>query len=117
MKGVVPGILLALAVASCGRDERMDLGGETGAPAGSTTYSVRGEVAAPGDRPWKEGITLSVAIGSAGGLTSAADGENVNLVRMQHVTIHDLGRITAGEATDTPLMAGDVITVPRRFER
>jgi protein involved in polysaccharide export with SLBB domain len=117
MKGVLLGILFGLAVASCARGREDVSGGQASIPAQPDRYAVRGEVAEPGDRPWTAGITLSAAIEKAGGLTPSAAAMNVNLVRMQHVTIHDLGRIRAGEATDTPLMAGDVITVPRRLER
>lgn len=116
MRRAVLVLLAGVVLASCGRSgsEGPDAPGRNAAP---TTYAVRGEVAAPGEWPWERGITLSAAIERAGGLTPSAAGEHVNLVRMKLVTLHDLGRIRAGQEADTPLMAGDVVSVPRRLER
>jgi protein involved in polysaccharide export with SLBB domain len=116
MRRAVLVFLFGVALASCGRgrSEGPDGPGRDAAP---TTYAVRGEVAAPGEWPWERGITLSAAIDRAGGLTPSAAGEHVNLVRMNLVTLHDLGRIRAGQAPDTPLLAGDVVSIPRRLEK
>ena len=116
MRRAVLVFLVGFALASCGRggSEVSDAPGRDAAPA---TYAVRGEVAAPGEWPWERGVTLSAAIERAGGLTPSAAGEHVNLVRMKLVTLHDLGRIRTGQETDTPLMAGDVVSVPRRLEK
>jgi protein involved in polysaccharide export with SLBB domain len=111
MKAVLCVLLVCMTVLSCSSDD----GGSPGeAP---TTYAVNGEVKAPGDQGWKEGVTLSAAIQNAGGITDKAMADSINLIRMKQVTIHDLNKIASGEATDTPLMAGDVILVPRVLER
>jgi hypothetical protein len=116
MRRAVLVFLVGVALASCGRGRPAGPDGP-GRDAAPTTCAVRGEVAAPGEWPWERGITLSTAIERAGGLTSSAAGEHVNLVRRKLVTLHDLGLIRAGQAPDTPLVAGDVVSVPRRLER
>lgn len=116
MRRAVLVFLVGVALASCKRSGSEGPAGAGRDPA-PTTYAVRGEVAAPGEWTWERGVTLSAAIDRAGGLTPSAAGEHVNLVRMKLVTLHDLGLIRAGQAPDTPLMAGDVVSVPRKLEK
>jgi hypothetical protein len=116
MKCLVFVFVACALVISCSGDGTSEAGnGEKGGEA--TTVTVNGEVESPATFEWAEGMTLSEAIARAGGPTEKADAESVNLVRMKHVTIHDLARIKSGEETDTPLMRGDVISVPAKLER
>jgi protein involved in polysaccharide export with SLBB domain len=117
VKTVACGILLCMAAGSCARNDGGTPGREVSVVPASKTHVVNGEVKAPGEQEWKEGITLSAAIEKAGGVTDKAKADSINLVRMKQVTIHDLEKIKSGAAVDTPIMAGDVITVPRVLER
>ena len=103
-------ILGTLVLAACSRTEPA----APKSPPPATTITVKGEVAKPGEQPWTKDLTVSKAIEAAGGLTANGAAANINLVREKGVTLQNLDEIKAGKATDTPLMAGDVLTVPRR---
>lgn len=86
----------------------------------SRKVSLLGQVAKPGSVPHTPGLTLIQAISMAGGLTSIAKGNSVRLTRStpdgKTVTVVvSVDAITAGEAEDIPLQAGDRIFVEERL--
>jgi hypothetical protein len=116
MKYLAVGLMLCALVSACS-DGVTPRGGAGRQGGEATTVTVNGEVEKPGTFEWAEGMTLSGAVAKAGGPTEKADTASINLVRMEHVTIHDLAGIESGQDTDTPLMRGDVISVPAKLER
>jgi polysaccharide biosynthesis/export protein len=81
--------------------------------------TVEGEVSHPNRYPIEGELTVSGAISLAGGL-SRFGGNGVKVRRIDPETGKtsilevDLKAIRSGKATDPPLLANDVITVPRR---
>ena len=81
--------------------------------------TVEGEVAHPNRYPIDGDLTVTGAISLAGGL-SRFGGNNVKVRRLDPETGKisilevDLKAVRSGKATDPPLLANDVITVPRR---
>jgi protein involved in polysaccharide export with SLBB domain len=85
----------------------------------SKRVTVLGQVQKPGSFPLNTGMTLVQAISVAGGLTSIANGERLNLTRKdrQHASttvVLSLDSITEGRSPDIPLQSGDQIYVHER---
>ena len=79
-------------------------------------FYVGGQVKAPGERPFRSGITLTQAILAAGGLTGeskevhlARDGSNGFL----SFTRYKLKDINSGKVADPPIQPGDRITIEK----
>ncbi|MBP7868109.1 MAG: SLBB domain-containing protein [Acidobacteria bacterium] len=116
MKTMAWVFLLMVSILGCAGGKGIAPDGTTAETPEKKTYLVKGEVNQPGEQEWTEGARLSTAIAKAGGPTAKAGVNHINLIRMKQVTIHDLDKIKRGEDTDTPLMAGDVVLVPRVLE-
>ncbi len=78
-------------------------------------FFVQGEVRRPGRHPWRSGMTLSRAIGVAGGYTEFARRSNVQLTRKEKMTVYDMNRIESGQERDPLIEPGDTIVVRRRW--
>jgi polysaccharide export outer membrane protein len=81
------------------------------------TFSVDGEVAKPGNYPWRPGMTISDAIAEAGGAQTATvlgALERVTLRRGGQSSEVNVKAIQRGKGEDVPVKAGDRIHVPRR---
>ena len=79
-------------------------------------FYAGGEVKAPGEKPYRPGITLTQAILSAGGVNKK--GKKVELARertngLLAVTEYKLNDINSGKVPDPPVQPGDRITVVR----
>jgi len=84
----------------------------------SKQITVAGEVKEPNSFAYRPGMTLSIAIAKAGGMTTLARSYQVILVRKtsdgNKKAIVDYDAINNNEIADVPLQAGDKITVPQR---
>jgi polysaccharide export outer membrane protein len=84
----------------------------------SKRFTVLGQVQKPGSFPLDTGMTLVQAISVAGGLTSIANGERVNLTRKDKrgssTVVLSFDSITEGRSPDIPLQSGDQIYVYER---
>jgi len=70
-------------------------------------------VNAPGAKPYKQGLTLSQAIQSAGGPTPFGSMRKVKLIRAGRTpTVHDLTKYTGNPAVDVLVQPDDQIIVP-----
>ncbi len=79
----------------------------------SRKISVIGEVRKPGRYPWREGMTLVQAIAEAGGTTTTAVLQYVQVTRTKDGEQYSVPfkDITLGRTADFPLGPGDVIFV------
>lgn len=84
----------------------------------SKKVTVLGQVQKPGSFSFSSGLTLIQAISQAGGLTSIANKDRVNLTRKvkngARTVVISLEAITEGRSPDIPLQAGDQIYVHER---
>jgi polysaccharide export outer membrane protein len=85
-------------------------------PAPMLFFYAGGEVKAPGEKPYRPGITLTQAILSAGGVIKK--GNKVELARertngLLAVTKYKLEDINSGKVPDPTVQPGDRITVVR----
>jgi polysaccharide export outer membrane protein len=85
----------------------------------SRRVTLLGQVAKPGTFPFTLGLTLIQAISQAGGLTSIANLDRVNLTRRTHggsrTVVLSIGPIMEGRSADIPLQSGDRIFVHERI--
>lgn len=65
-----------------------------------------------GPVPYRPGLTLMQAIGTAGGPTTFAKVSRTQLVRQRSTTIHDLKRISKDASLDVQLQPNDQISIP-----
>jgi polysaccharide export outer membrane protein len=73
------------------------------------SFFVRGEVVAPGQFPFVEGMTILSAVAKAGGFTNRANIHQFTILRRIG------GKVIEGSAqSNTPIRPGDVITVLKR---
>jgi protein involved in polysaccharide export with SLBB domain len=73
---------------------------------------IGGEVRVPGRYPWTAGMTLTQAIGSAGGFTALDfGGDRVRMIRDGKATVFRLKAIRKDPKLDPRVRAGDVIEV------
>jgi polysaccharide export outer membrane protein len=84
----------------------------------SKRVSVLGQVQKPGSFPLAPGFTLIQAISQAGGFSTIANRDRVNLTRktgsQTRTVILSVDAITDGSLPDIPLQAGDTIFVTER---
>ena len=81
--------------------------------------TILGQVQKPGSFPLSPGLTLIQAISLAGGMTSIANTDRVNLTRKNkngssRTVVLSVGAITDGRSPDIPLQGGDQIFVHDR---
>ena len=85
----------------------------------SKKVTLLGQVAKPGSFPFAPGLTLIQAVSLAGGLTSIANTDRVNLTRKDkqgaRTVVVSVDAITEGRSPDIPLQAGDQIYVHERI--
>jgi len=85
----------------------------------SKKVTLLGQVAKPGSFPFSPGLTLIQAVSLAGGLTSIANTDRVNLTRKDkqgaRTVVVSVDAITDGRSPDIPLQAGDQIYVHERI--
>ena len=86
----------------------------------SRKITVLGQVARSGSYPFTPGMTLIQVISMAGGLTSIANSNRVNLTRKSdsgkvYTAVLSVGIIMEGKSPDVPLQAGDQIYVYERL--
>ncbi len=86
----------------------------------SKRVTLLGEVQKPGSFPLTPGLTLIQAVSQAGGLTSIANKQQLNLTRNTKgggttTVVIDIEAITDGESPDIPLQPGDRIYVKERI--
>lgn len=84
----------------------------------SKKITVLGQVQKPGSFPFSPGMTLIQAVSLAGGLTSIANKDRVNLTRKvkggARTVVLSVDAITEGRSPDLPLQAGDQIYIHER---
>ncbi len=84
----------------------------------SKRITILGSVNKPGSFPLTPGLTLIQAVSLAGGLTSIANKDRVNLTRRtkggRRTVVLSVDAITEGRSPDLPLQAGDAIYVHER---
>jgi polysaccharide biosynthesis/export protein VpsN len=84
----------------------------------SKKVTVLGQVQKPGSFPLTPGMTLIQALSLAGGLTSIANKDRVNLTRKvkngARTVVLSVEAVTEGRSPDIPLQAGDSIYVHER---
>lgn len=84
----------------------------------SKSITVLGQVQKPGAFPLSPGLTLIQAISLAGGMTSIANKDRVNLTRRSkggsRTVVLSVDAITEGRSPDVPLQAGDSIYIHER---
>ncbi|MEZ4224094.1 MAG: polysaccharide biosynthesis/export family protein [Polyangiaceae bacterium] len=84
----------------------------------SKRVTVLGQVQKPGSFPLTPGMTLIQAVSLAGGLTSIANKDRVNLTRRTksgtQTVVLSVDAITEGRSKDIPLQAGDSIYIHER---
>jgi polysaccharide export outer membrane protein len=84
----------------------------------SKSITVLGQVQKPGSFPLTPGLTLLQAISQAGGFTSIANKDRVNLTRQgktgRKTVVLSVDAITEGRSPDLALQAGDSIYVHER---
>jgi len=84
----------------------------------SKVVTVLGSVQKPGSFPLSPGLSLLQAISQAGGLTSIANKDRINLTRRSKsgasTVVISIDAITEGRSPDIPLQAGDSIYVHER---
>jgi polysaccharide biosynthesis/export protein len=76
---------------------------------------VQGEVVRPGAIPVTSGLTLTQAIGKAGGFGTFAKKSRIYLTRSGKTSVYDYDKIVQKGELDPQLEAGDVINVDRRW--
>jgi polysaccharide export outer membrane protein len=85
----------------------------------SRRITIMGQVSKPGTFPYTPGLTLIQALSQAGGLTSLANLDRVNLTRRvgkgSRTVVLSIGVIMEGRAADVPLQSGDRIFVHERM--
>jgi polysaccharide export outer membrane protein len=85
----------------------------------SKRITVLGQVQKPGSFPFAPGMTLIQVVSLAGGLTSIANKDRVNLTRKEkdgsRTVVMSVEAITEGRSPDIPLQAGDQIYVHERI--
>jgi len=85
----------------------------------SRRITVLGQVAKPGSFPFTPGLSLIQAVSLAGGLTSIADADRVNITRKgktkSQTAVISVEAITEGASPDIALQAGDQIFVHDRL--
>jgi polysaccharide export outer membrane protein len=85
----------------------------------SKRITVLGQVQKPGSFPLTPGMTLIQAVSLAGGLSSLANGDRVNLTRKGKdgpaTVVISIRAINDGRSPDIPLQAGDSVYVYERL--
>ena len=86
----------------------------------SRKVTLLGQVARSGSYPFTPGMTLIQAVSMAGGLTSIANSDRVNITRKAdsgkvYTALLSVGAIMEGKSPDVPLQAGDQIYVYERI--
>jgi polysaccharide biosynthesis/export protein VpsN len=76
-------------------------------------YYIRGEVRQPGRYPLGSGVTLMQAIAAAGGFTEYASERRTRVIRGDEVQRHNVKDYEKNPDRDVPVLAEDVIIVPR----
>lgn len=75
------------------------------------TISVMGSVGAPGDIPYREGLSISRCIAAAGGATELANLGRVYVLRDKERIRVNVRRVLAGKDPDVVLQPGDQVFV------
>ena len=79
-------------------------------------YYVQGEVNHPGEELYRDGMTVTRAIGAAGDFTDFANRKKVTLTRTNGERVHvNCIKVLQGEEADPIVYPGDQIVVPRRL--
>lgn len=78
-------------------------------------YFVQGEVARQGKFSMSGDVTLLQAITEAGGYTAFANPKKIKVIRGDQVLFYNARDIADGKETDPPILADDIIMVPRGF--
>lgn len=73
--------------------------------------AILGQVGKPSEIAWRDGLTLSQSIASAGGALSTADLRRVDVLRGEERIRVNLRWILAGRAPDVPVRPGDRVVV------
>lgn len=73
---------------------------------------VDGKVGKPGPYVYRDGMTITQAMATAGGATETADTRRVQLRRGTDRELVNVRRILAGNAADKQLRPGDIVYVP-----
>ena len=76
-------------------------------------FYVSGEVQMPSRRPWTNGVTLTGAIGRAGGFTEWADRTTIQLRLGTNTQVCSFAEAASQAAKDPQLQAGTIVDVPR----
>jgi protein involved in polysaccharide export with SLBB domain len=77
-------------------------------------FYVRGEVRNPGRFPLSRGMTLTMAIATAGGYTDYAKRSSISIKRGQQIVTVDATKVDKLQAPDPLIQRGDTITVNTR---
>ncbi len=77
-----------------------------------STVSVSGSVGKPGEVAYREGITVSQVVASAGGASELANLGRIFILRGDKRIRVNLRKVLNGDAPDVPLEAGDRVYVP-----
>jgi polysaccharide biosynthesis/export protein len=91
------------------------------APGSSASIRVIGAAVAPKSVPYRAGLTVLDVIIDVGGLTTYADGNDAQLIRIQNGTsrsipLHLADLVKAGDLkANMQLMPGDIIRIPQRW--
>ena len=78
-------------------------------------YFVQGEVARQGKFSMSGDVTLLQAITEAGGYTPFANPKKVKVIRGDQVLFYNARDIADGKEADPPILADDIVMVPRGF--
>ena len=80
---------------------------------GARVISISGGVKQPGRPQWTSDMTLSSAIGNAGGLSDFGKPKGIKIIREGKIQgVYNLKEINADPAKDVKLLPGDQVTVP-----
>lgn len=91
------------------------------APGSAASIRVIGAAVAPKSVPYRAGLTVLDVIIDVGGLTTYADGNDAQLIRIQNGTsrsipLHLADLVKAGDLkANMQLMPGDIIRIPQRW--
>jgi protein involved in polysaccharide export with SLBB domain len=100
------------AVRAAGRKLNLNLDLPQPLPGNTRFIEVEGEVERPGRFPWTNGMTLSVLIHLAGGLTRQADSARIKLYFQGGVDNWSYAKATNSPRWDPPVGGGARIVVP-----
>ena len=98
-------------------DRLLELDGELTLAAGDVIYvpqsvvAILGQVGTPGEIGWRDGLTVSQSIASAGGALPTADLGRVFILRGEERIRVNVRRVLAGRDPDVTLRSGDRVFV------